>query len=273
MQEQKIVFIGLGFLGSWFNEMACKAIFTQDIEANVVYIDDDAFELRNAGNQNINLAFAVQETPKVMAASRVAMGYKIKATTHQTRLNMDNMFDLLEGATLIIDSVDNVPTRQLLNMAGTALKVPVMHLGISKKGSGRIDWTAPGFSTFPYTVEAMAGRKMADDDGGGEPPCEMFAHLPNGLMLVGAATKALCLYYGKDPWDQSQHLIRQACIAAGLEGDLLNEMVTTTVEEIGPRMEMEGLITCWDTWPEGCRIRTDLTTLVDDFYPVLEGSE
>jgi len=159
------------------------------------------------------------------------------------KLTAMNGAEILRDTVLVIDAVDNVPSRQLMwGLAKAGITAPCMHVGISRKGDGLINWSTPDFDTFPFTPNNMAGRTLAEQDVK-EPPCEMYKYRASGNVLFQACAKAVAFFFGKDPWNY-------------LETD-------GTVEQ--------GTMTCWTTSVEnGAEILVDSMYLDSDdaFFPV-----
>ena len=57
-------------------------------------------------------------------------GYDVEVVKYQTRLDASNIMQIIEGYDVIVDGVDNFPTRYLLNDASVRLKVPVVSASI-----------------------------------------------------------------------------------------------------------------------------------------------
>ncbi len=239
--EPKVVIVGCGFIGSHIAEELAKLCFSQDIYTRFKFIDFDQWEERNAANQHVNLVEAERKEYKALTCARYASNYvrdpsAIEAVTE--KLTGENVNRHLEGCNLIIDAVDNIPTRQLLwGYALAGRSGPVMHTGISRRGDGMINWSSPNFDTFPFRPENVAGRTLKEQDVK-EPPCEMYKHRTAGLFLVQAIAKATAFFYGKDPW-------------GSLDG-----------------IEEPGTMTCWNTTDEGLKLLLDDVYLHEGTFPV-----
>jgi len=70
--------------------------------------------------------------PKVESARMTlqALNPDVKVVAHQTRLNSENIMEILAGYDLVVDGADNFPTRYLLNDAALKLGKPVVHASI-----------------------------------------------------------------------------------------------------------------------------------------------
>lgn len=235
----KIVVIGCGFIGSHVADELPKLMYSQDKTAHFVFVDYDHWEARNAANQNVSGREASAEEFKADTCVRYASSYSgITAEAMNVKLTAGNAQEVLAGADLIIDCVDNIPTRQLLwGFALAGVTGPVMHTGISRQGDGIINWSSPTFDTFPFKPGSVAGRNLKEQDVK-EPPCEMYKYRTAGVFLVQGIAKAAAFYMGLDPWNM-------------LEG-----------------AEDFGSMTCWNTNINGCNLQFDEMFLQDDFFPI-----
>lgn len=230
----KISLVGCGFIGSHLAEEFSKIIFSQNIQQTMLnFIDFDTWEDRNASNQNVSFLTAARKEFKSATCREYAEHYGIMATSSTEKLTPYNAIDSLKDSILVIDSVDNLETRQLLNMLASGGQIPpCMHVGISRKGEGLINWSSTLIDTFPFKLQNTAGRVLQEQDIK-EPPCVMYKYRVCGLYLVQAAAKAFAYFLGKDPW-----------------------LKLSEEEEIPT-----GTITCWMTSPDGKE-----TLMVEDMY-------
>lgn len=236
-----ITVVGCGFIGSHVADEIAKLCFSQELfPVKFRFIDFDTWEERNAANQNVSGNEARKEEFKAITCMRMAESYHndITAEAITEKLTAENAAELLKDSTLIIDCVDNVPTRQLLWAYGKQGTVgPVMHVGISRKGEGMINWSSTVLDTFPFNPATIAGREMKEQDIK-EPPCEMYKYRSAGLVLVQAVAMATAFYLGKDPWERLQGAVQ------------------------------EGLLTCWDTNVSKTDLLVDPPYLVNDDLPI-----
>jgi sulfur-carrier protein adenylyltransferase/sulfurtransferase len=71
-------------------------------------------------------------TSKVDSAERAihALNPDVVVRKHETRMDASNIMEILEGYDIVVDGVDNFPTRYLLNDASVRLKIPVVSAAI-----------------------------------------------------------------------------------------------------------------------------------------------
>src|SRR3954463_8643071 len=94
-------------------------------------VDDDEVDLSNLQRQVIHTTDRIG-TPKVDSAeeSVKAINPDVEVVKYQTRLDASNVMEIIEGYDVIVDGVDNFPTRYLLNDATVRLKIPVVSASI-----------------------------------------------------------------------------------------------------------------------------------------------
>jgi len=189
--------VGCGFVGSVFTTEFLKRCFAGKLDPSFLFIDDDTVEPRNCANQNFVLADVGQAKALVLAKQAQA-GDKL-AEWRQVRVTPDNIDAVLDGCDLLIDGVDNLATRQLLWGYGLRKDLPVLHLGISEQGTGKVEWTHRAHQTFSLRPDQTVGKEIIDPPSGVTPPCELARMRGVGLNIGFAAACAAAIYLGFDP--------------------------------------------------------------------------
>src|SRR3954462_10870997 len=94
-------------------------------------VDDDDVDLSNLQRQVIHTTEGIG-TPKVDSAERAvkAINPDVEVVKYRTRLDASNIMDIIPGYDVIVDGVDNFPTRYLLNDATVRLDIPVVSASI-----------------------------------------------------------------------------------------------------------------------------------------------
>ena len=122
----KVLLLGAGGLGSpTALYLAAAGVGTLGI------VDDDDVDLSNLQRQVIHTTDGIG-TPKVDSAERAiaAINPDVNVVKYQTRLDASNIMEIIEGYDVIVDGVDNFPTRYLLNDATVRLDIPVVSASI-----------------------------------------------------------------------------------------------------------------------------------------------
>jgi molybdopterin/thiamine biosynthesis adenylyltransferase/rhodanese-related sulfurtransferase len=122
----KVLLLGAGGLGSpTALYLAAAGVGTLGI------VDDDEVDLSNLQRQVIHTTDRIG-VPKVDSAeeSVKAINPDVNVVKYQTRLDASNIMEIIEGYDVIVDGVDNFPTRYLLNDATVRLDIPVVSASI-----------------------------------------------------------------------------------------------------------------------------------------------
>jgi molybdopterin/thiamine biosynthesis adenylyltransferase/rhodanese-related sulfurtransferase len=124
--DAKVLLLGAGGLGSpTALYLAAAGVGTLGI------VDDDEVDLSNLQRQIIHSNDRVG-VAKVDSAEQAINGLNpdVEVLKYQTRLDSSNIMEIIEGYEVIVDGVDNFPTRYLLNDASVRLKIPVVSASI-----------------------------------------------------------------------------------------------------------------------------------------------
>lgn len=193
----KVVVVGCGFVGSIFTTEFLKRMFAGDLTPQMRFVDDDTVDKRNCANQNFHPSDI--GTPKAEVMHKLAATQNLRTEFHKVRLVPDNMEALLTNALLVVDGVDNLASRQLLSSYAQGSGVPVLHIGISEQGTGKVEWSHPKHTTFSLTPARTFGKVIADPVSGVTPPCELARMRGVGLNAGFAAAIAASICLGFDP--------------------------------------------------------------------------
>ncbi|MBJ7355425.1 MAG: molybdopterin-synthase adenylyltransferase MoeB [Thermoleophilaceae bacterium] len=124
--ESKVLLLGAGGLG------APVALYLAAAGVGKIgIVDDDVVDASNLQRQVIHSTETIGE-PKVESAKRTIekLNPDVDVVTYNTRINADNIMEIIEGYDVIVDGVDNFPTRYLLNDATVRLQIPVVSASI-----------------------------------------------------------------------------------------------------------------------------------------------
>jgi sulfur-carrier protein adenylyltransferase/sulfurtransferase len=124
--DAKVLLLGAGGLGSpTALYLAAAGVGTLGI------VDDDVVDLSNLQRQVIHNAERVGVS-KVDSAEQTiaALNSDVKVNKHKTRLGPENIMDILPGYDIVVDGLDNFPTRYLVNDASVRLRIPVISAAI-----------------------------------------------------------------------------------------------------------------------------------------------
>ena len=120
---KSVAVVGLGGLGGHI----CEQLARLGV-GNLILIDSDVVEPNNLNRQ----MFATEKTlgtSKIKAAiARLTdVNPHVKYSSHRDYLTDDNGAELLRRADIVMDAVDNIPTRYVLEKCCEKLKLPFVH--------------------------------------------------------------------------------------------------------------------------------------------------
>ncbi len=124
--DAKVLLLGAGGLGSpTALYLAAAGVGTLGI------VDDDVVDLSNLQRQVIHNTERVG-VPKVESAAATiqALNPDVNVVQHRVRLDAANIMDIVPNYDIVVDGLDNFPTRYLLNDASVRLRIPVVSAAI-----------------------------------------------------------------------------------------------------------------------------------------------
>ena len=122
----KVLLLGAGGLGSpTALYLAAAGVGTLGI------VDDDEVDLSNLQRQVIHTTDRIG-VPKVDSAEQSvkAINPDVDVVKYKQRLDASNIMEIIDGYDVVVDGVDNFPTRYLLNDATVRLGIPVVSASI-----------------------------------------------------------------------------------------------------------------------------------------------
>jgi molybdopterin/thiamine biosynthesis adenylyltransferase len=123
LKHAKVLLVGAGGLGS------PGAIYLVAAGVGTLRIvDSDTVSLGNLNRQILHWTKDIGRNKIESAAEKLKeINPEIKVETIKERLTEDNGREIAAGYDLIVDAVDNLPTRYLLNRTAMDLKLPLFH--------------------------------------------------------------------------------------------------------------------------------------------------
>ncbi len=124
--DAKVLLLGAGGLGSpTALYLAAAGVGTLGI------VDDDEVDLSNLQRQVIHNTERIGVAKVDSAEESIrALNPDVEVVKYRTRIDASNIMEIIEGYHVIVDGVDNFPTRYLLNDASVRLRIPVVSASI-----------------------------------------------------------------------------------------------------------------------------------------------
>ena len=126
LKDSSVCVIGAGGLGS----PALLYLAAAGL-GRIGIVDDDVVDITNLQRQVIHSTATVGDSKVHSAANRLAeLNPEIFIERHECRLESDNALEILSGYDVVVDGVDNIPTRYLLSDACEILSLPWVHASV-----------------------------------------------------------------------------------------------------------------------------------------------
>src|SRR5215218_795438 len=124
--DAKVLLLGAGGLGSpTALYLAAAGI------GKLGLVDDDVVDVSNLQRQVIHTTDRVGVAKVDSAEEQIkALNPDVDVVKYQMRLDASNIMEIIEGYDVVVDGVDNFPTRYLLNDASVRLRIPVVSAAI-----------------------------------------------------------------------------------------------------------------------------------------------
>jgi molybdopterin/thiamine biosynthesis adenylyltransferase len=149
----KVCIIGCGGLGGYILEMMARIGI-----GHITVIDGDVFNVSNLNRQILSTETNIGQSKVNSAKERMTIvNSEINMSYIDEYLNEDNAQRLLEGHDLVMDALDSITTRFLLQEACHALGIPFVH-GAIAGWYGQVSVVFPGDKTLDLIYASRQGE-------------------------------------------------------------------------------------------------------------------
>lgn len=123
IRQKKVCVIGCGGLGGYIIELLARVGI-----GGLTAIDGDVFEASNLNRQILSQEKNLGKVKAEAAKERVeAINSEVKVNVVHTFLNKENADELIAGHDLVVDALDNVVARKVLEKACCHEGIPLIH--------------------------------------------------------------------------------------------------------------------------------------------------
>lgn len=121
--ESTVALAGCGGLGGWIIEGLARMGV-----GHLIIIDGDAFEENNLNRQALCTETNLGQFKTEAARERVArVNSATEVTVHPVMADEESMREILASADVVVDALDTLPTRLVLQKVAQSLGIPVVH--------------------------------------------------------------------------------------------------------------------------------------------------
>lgn len=154
LQNSRICVIGCGGLGGYIIEMLGRLGV-----GHITAVDSDVFEMTNLNRQILSDEMSVGKSKARVAVKRMQIvNSHIEVTPVIAYIDESNANKVLSGHELVIDALDNIKSRLVLEKACRELNIPLVH-GAIAGWYGQVCTIFPGENTLSkiYTTGISKG--------------------------------------------------------------------------------------------------------------------
>jgi molybdopterin/thiamine biosynthesis adenylyltransferase len=181
--------VGAGGLGS-----PALRLLTAFGFGKIRIIDRDIVELSNLQRQTVyNTSDIGKPKAEAAAANLALLNPDVRFEPMSISIEMNNAVDLLKGSEVIIDGLDTIHSRQAINSASVALKIPYVF-------AGAIEYYA-NLTTFLPGQTGCLHCMMGDAQDNPQNTCAIAGVSPTVLSIAAAieVQEALLVVIGRQP--------------------------------------------------------------------------
>ncbi len=143
LQRRKVAVVGCGGLGGHVIELLGRLGI-----GSITAIDYDVFEISNLNRQLLSDEASLGRSKALQAQKRMKqINSTVTVSPIIKKLDRQNGIQLLSGHDVIIDALDNIPSRLILQDIAEALGIPMVH-GAIAGWYGQVSTIFPGDKTL-----------------------------------------------------------------------------------------------------------------------------
>lgn len=128
LKSSRVAIVGIGGLGC-----ASAIYLTAAGVGHIIIVDFDVVELSNLNRQILYEEEDLGKKKVYIAQRRLSrLNHSVDIIPISTRIREDNVHSVIKGAQIVIDGLDNLPSRLVLNSACVKSKIPYIYGGVSR---------------------------------------------------------------------------------------------------------------------------------------------
>lgn len=123
LAESRVGVVGAGGLGGQVILLLARVGI-----GHLIVVDHDLFDETNLNRQALCHGGSIGRPKSEQAVAAVrSINPGVEVTPHQAKIDASNAQEILDGSDVVVDALDNVPSRFALERATKALKIPLVH--------------------------------------------------------------------------------------------------------------------------------------------------
>lgn len=143
LKEYKVCVIGCGGLGGYVIELLGRLGI-----GTITAVDGDVFDITNLNRQILSAENLIGESKSKAAELRMSIvNSEVKLNPIHAFVTEENCGEIIKGHDIVVDALDNITSRKLLEKHCEKLKIPMIH-GAIAGWYGQVSTIMPGDRTI-----------------------------------------------------------------------------------------------------------------------------
>ncbi|QUH26851.1 HesA/MoeB/ThiF family protein [Serpentinicella alkaliphila] len=160
LDKKKVCIIGSGGLGGYILEM-----LTRVGVGSITIIDGDVFDETNLNRQILATSESINRGKVEVAIERMKqVNPEVQINGIRIFLNEGNVNGLIEGHDIVVDGLDSIDTRFILEKACESMKIPLVH-GAIAGWYGQVTTIMPGDRTLAAIYKTRVSKGVEKNIG------------------------------------------------------------------------------------------------------------
>lgn len=160
LSKFKVCVVGCGGLGGYIIEMLARLGI-----GHLTVVDGDVFEESNLNRQLLSDMDSLGKSKALIAKDRISkVNPLINVKAVSERLIEDNSLEILAGHDVIVDALDNIDTRLLIQKQSEELRIPLVH-GAIAGWYGQVSTIFPGEKTLDLLYSNSGNKGLEAELG------------------------------------------------------------------------------------------------------------
>jgi len=189
LRNSKIVLFGLGGVGGMEAILCARAGV-----GSITGVDPDTFEISNINRQMLAMSSTIDEYKSVATENHLKdINPYLNTHFHAVRVTEENVYDLMKGHHLVLEALDDMPSRIVVHRAAKALGIPSISMSGSPPHRGFVSCFLPQSISYEDALNIQVQGKPISD-----PAVTEFIHNIKKKRAIYSATRGAPTSWAND---------------------------------------------------------------------------
>jgi hypothetical protein len=159
LKNSKVIIFGLGGVGGMEAILCARSGI-----GHISGVDPDIFETSNINRQMLATSSTLNESKSISTEKHLKdINPFLSTDFHQTRVTQDNVYELIKGHDLVLEALDDMPSRIIVHRAAKALGIPSISMSGSPPHRGFVSSFLPEGIAYEDALNLQTQSKEISD--------------------------------------------------------------------------------------------------------------